>query len=1659
LISLKLLDNDNFSGWTEWVVGDSITLELENEGGSADLMISKYEYLTADDTIDIINSTLQTTNTTNFTTVIWNASTAGERNIVAIIDDGNSIPELNENNNSKTTFLRVHGADLTISDLQLTVNGSEINDTIANGTIVNINATITNIGVKATAKNFNVTLVCDDIHGERMEITNVTIPYLNPDNSEYVNTTWNATIGDYTITAIADPENRIFETSNSNNTLSKSVVVLGADMSITGITFRVLPPDDADINDASSPVYDTDMVVINATIENQGLVQADNFSAYIFYEYEYLGNEYREPSWVGDKNDKWMNKGYGGAECICIHITNLSNINGRLIVYDGTGTEIARPDKSCWIPVVGDTANIKYPNVHGLGFTVDWYAGNITKLENLSLVPGKSINISMRQPVGTGEHSVRVLADPENTVPGDPDQNNCANLTLYVLPSRDFIPEIYLTHNGSGIEANDTVWDGDTVTVDVDIRMDINESDPYNEYRKGTVDVDVIDEHEWIDASPRFELTSDGYAQVIRYPGADAIRVHFKELDVSGGIVEIRDRNGTVLCTLSSYTPTSPWLDRDEIYLYKASIYKYSTYEIDKYQYRKINRTTVEVAANETAYISARFTPSAGYHTIYVITDPADKIGEIIESNNEANETIYVEPCRDPAVVDIMFSNELPDPGTAVNITANVTNNGNITATFTVDLYAMKYEYRPCASRHPPEHPIESDYYNVVFEKEINTYPEANWTGVHFTKISTTDNGMGRTYLYVSDRYGKMSEDHYGRYEVKDLWTWVSGDVLKIKTKLFCNYWASVWGFDIDTVAHTVTLNQTTVILKAGETASVTGTLPNVRIGNRSISYTITAVVDQDNIVFETNELNNVVSRELVANCPDLKVDFNPPDEAVIRNIGTKAAEGVEVRLWHDVSYSQRKWWTGMEFPPDNEMPDDEPDAVRVHFKKLTFDKGEVWIRNETGDIIHTIYPGNYPDTWVEVEGKVCGIYYNSTDVEDIEIDRYEYAYDKKVGNIPMGDRKKTKIPWTEYEAPYNLTIDADPGNYVIESDEDNNNKTISIHADIVPEWIYFSKPTEDKLIEDLKSTIEVTIMNDGTAPTGEFNITLEVKDANGTIVFDQIRHTSLSAMQSDKIEFLWTPSDSGYYTVSAIADSDGNVMELYENNNVRSRDIFVYPFSGYSGGGSLVNYKHDLVHGDVIFTIGDSRRLQSVSKDDTLRVTFDDAIPAKVKLARLYLYVDTGSDPSRKIALPIEVDMKFNDHMVQTDREYTDISIASHWNVTYGLYCYDITPYVDIEKENVAVATKISPQFGDYYYFGIAAIGLLVVTEDDDAILTKYWINEGIDTVMAMNGNFETGLPFEDCTVLAEFDDVEHEDLDSVNATLMSILSLVGNNKEFLYPAANGEGDVLRFNEHQIGAFKEGSHWVYQSPEDSDSIAMTYNKWEYVTDNLQVGSNLATIQSKGNFIVPSNAFLVLRYPPDLAVTDIEAPVSAVVGNKYVINTTISNEGRGNATDFNVSFYSNRVRVGRQKISRLDSGDNITLQFNWKPMYMGKIYKLKVAADVVSGPNWIELDVDNNVMTKNVPIVEGGFGNESGPMGEGGAGAGGSGDGEGLSLFDVITGILMKGTVLKDGSGGGGGGIGEFSMLEWLMKGLILTSCSLLVYFGYSMEKRRYNKR
>ncbi len=1627
--------------WTEWISGSSAIIDI-NGSSSCFAEIDKYEYHKI---FNITDLSLEA-NTSKEIRTKWTAYPSGSHEISIIVDPDDVIIELNETNNEKACFNVVQGPDLRVDLILNNTNPVE-------GDIINITGCIKNIGV-LPANDFTVRIDIDDTCTEFANVSLLRNETLN------ISMPWTATIGNHIIQVAADPDELIFETSEENNVDSINVFVNSPDLNVTNVELNPVNP------------VDEDELWINTTIANQGFQRANNFFADVFYEYNELEGTL-EPfesyevdgvnSWV---NLTWKNK-TADAGCIYIYLEEVRG-SPMLRIYDGNNTLVTNTTTSRWIAVMGNAANI---SVHAdkpgnwNSIKMRFYAGNMTRFNDLSLDVNESVTLYMKQEVSTGKHDIRVFADIESHLNENNKENNIRTGTINVQPSRDFsISSICVSANGYEIDSNNTIQDGDPVIVSATIEN--------TGFRMGIVDVDIIDEHNWIDASPRLELTSNGYAQVIRYPEADAIRVHFKELDVSpGGIVEIRDRNGTLLCTLSSYTPTSPWLDKNEIYVYNVCIYKYSTYEIDKYQYRKINRTTKTVAANGTVHITVRFTPDAGNHTIHVIADPADEIGEIIESNNQANETIYVEPCRDPAVVDITFSNELPDPGTAVNITANVTNNGNITTTFTVDLYATKFEYHPCASRHPPEHPIQSDYYNVLFEKEINSYPEANWTGVHFTKISTID-GMGRTYLHVSDRNGTMSENHYGRPEVEDVWTWVSGDIMKIKTKLFCNYWTSVWGFDIDTVAHIVTLNQTTVTLKPGKTASVTGTLPNVRIGNRSIEYTITAVVDQDNIVFETDEFNNKISKELAANCPDMTVcDYLRFDSgktsAVIENIGTGKAEDTIVRFARDVEFSGDEKY-GMKISAldvDNDEEDDEDyvDAIRVHFKKLHIEGTDSLRIRKTysSEILQSYGSGDYYDIWSNwISGDDFKIYYDR-DV-DVDVDRYEYAKDETVGDISGDNIKKMEIPWTKYEAPYNLTIYADFGNDSIESNEDNNYEKIRMGADItlerhiIPDYLQVNKPLN----------FIVRIENRGTMSVPPFNVTMYAKPENGTMIpVENYIIEKLEPNADCNIKFKWKPPIDGKYRFIIRVDPEDGIVELNEDNNdLILYDMRIFRHLGY-GGRSLETYDKDEVNGGFIFKMGDrdgegdpEQWYQGFfRKGDTYKAKWNISLPANanIKIARLYLYWGF----TKGYTQPTEFKLKFNDneYSLAQDPAYPHYSdypieegIEEKYNYASGVYCYDVKDhFTGIDEATVTVHNLHGAE-----YTCIAGASLVIVYESDSGVLTKYWINEGAD-LLGCGSDFSSLEP-DDCTTEVFFNgDIDFDRLS--NASLTTVVPFGSSGGDLVDETSLG--DTIWADKKRNGLYLNGEElkdgaWICNVNLDSVGI----DKRD-VEDHLLIRDNEVGIQDRGDYTMTSaNAFLVLRYPPDLAVTDIAAPVSAVVGKKYAINTIISNEGRSNAIDFNVTFYSNGMKIGRQKIS-LDSGENMTLQFNWKPMYMGKIYTLKAEADELSGPNWVELDFDNNVMEKNVPIVGAGFGNESGPMGAGGEGIGGDGKGSGTSLLDAITGYLMKGTVLGGKESGGGGGMGEYSLLGWVMKFAVVTAGFLVVYTGYMGERQKYKKR
>ena len=697
-----------------------------------------------------------------------------------------------------------------------------------------------------------------------------------------------------------------------------------------------------------------------------------------------------------------------------------------------------------------------------------------------------------------------------------------------------------------------------------------------------------------------------------------------------------------------------------------------------------------------------------------------------------------------------------------------------------------------------------------------------------------------------------------------------------------------------------------------------------------------------------------------------------------------------------------------------------------------------------------------------------------------------------------------------------------------IDETKESNEDSVEIGPDITIEGIKFlnekeNKVDTDKLIVGEPHFIEVKVKNmkgkvgdDKIAFVAAKEFYVVVNMTNETLSPKFISY--LSPGEPKTVKFSWTPSKKGWFDVTIKAEADPAdpfdvVPEVNENNNsyVYSRKIKVGE-PGYKAKDipmSMFKDGKEEIHGGIIYTTGDTHRLPSVTDTLTLPTNFRDPVPAtatSIRCARLYVYIDTAyyedAQKHKMALLPDNTMLKveFNGNEVsKTDpislspginKPYTDIPDATHWNVSHATFCYNVN-YIK-GADNTAIATRIDYNPSSYKY-GIAGMALLIVYEDANDPLIRYWIGEDNDLMMAKNLGFDTGFEYEECTRKVAFNGVS--DYQLANATLLTVLSPYTT--EGLYPDAEGISDALYFNPDYINKPKPSKrvnippisggttgHWKYVRTEESN-IALTAEHgdeaegWEYVDVR---GNNWAAIQSRGSYMAVTNAILKVVYPPDLVPCLEKLPIEAAVGKTYDIPVA-KNMGRSEARNFNVSFYVNGELEDEKHVDVVEGveGENIAdLYFQWRPLTIGSIVNITVVVD--TDTNVDELinsqrnGETNNEATREIPVDLGGW-DES--RGGGNPRKETTGTGEGVSAIEgegawtkagggeatagekegeAVTGYLMKGSVAQ-GEAGGGGRSEEFSMLGLLLRIATLAAAVSLVFAGYLLERRRQNNK
>ncbi len=1522
----------------------------------------------------------------------WNVTPAGPHNITAVIDPDDSVSEEAEGNNDESIDVIVHGADFHISSLLL---GSA---SAADGNEVPVTATISNTGVLPACCSVSF---FEDYNHDPFASVEVT---LDPGDSQEIEAVYHASAGRHIITAYADWNHTIPETCETNNTATVALDVTGAEIAASLFTHHPAQP------------KDMDDVTLSAVIRNDGISHIDSTVAFLE---GVLTREY-DPSGVCGANSTFTAT-HPGASCMGVHITRLETEVKVL-----TPRASIKCDQPCWVWVSGDTIRVQIDSCLYHELDALFYAGNLIDSIPVSLDPGESTTISAEWTAAAGNRTLVAFADHEEILPEENEIDNSVVMDVWVQPTMDFAL--------LGIDVVPPYpYDDDLTSISAQVR---NQG-----VRADLVGIN-ISEHQTTD----YTGSEYGGVRTIIHT-AEEVRIHFEKLVVPGvARLDITDADGTVLhsydydSTAGSESRWSPWFAEPVIRVVSigGTTANPVIAEIDEYECKNtLLCDELWLDVNETAGVTAEWNATTGYHTVVAALDSA---GDLDERNNILNKTVYVSPSKDPAVIAITTDPNEPENDDRVLVNATIANHGIRPSECDVEVWNYRYE----------NHAIETPH---SFDERYSrtwtvSHPGVDFIGLHFVRVSTDVSGDHALRMY--DRNGTLIAD-WSYITRDDAWVWANGDELLIT--LTYNSGSSPYGFLVDKYRYRKLLNREMTSLDSGETKEITATW-DATTGE----HTIEVVVDPDDALKEMSENNNILNRTITVSGPDLVAEgitFRKGGVcAVVGNAGISAAEDITVCMVTDC-YDKPidSGWLGKGYPQEMSRTIHEPDAerMRVHLEDIRMN-GYLYIINRSGDIV-SVFSGHHSDVWSPwVHGNSITVeaHANDNPLSKFRIDRYEYGFeDATIDCLDPG--KSDTVPITWGGGCGNLTAIVDPDNEIVESDEDNNEYSMWIGPDIFIDqkrlsikWDeYFEKKCDGKYTDlhppgmacsykyptiGHECLISATIENRGIIPTGEFKVALYVNRSDMDDVEKKVDSMilELDPYEITTIDFPWIPTENGTHNVTIRTDPDNEIEELDEENNNRTRKQEVYK-QGYMGG-MLDVYECGEINGSMIFSLGDSSYLSSKDHSDipTLTVNFDEQIPddARIKLARLYLYwgfshtgdVDDEDDPSKPA--PLDAEMKFNGAVVPIDESYTSEGFTS----MSGTHCYDVTGLAT--GRDTATINRHGPCHYSEYKSAITGMGLLIIYEDDSELM-RYWIAEG-GIAQWSKEERGSGLTPEECTVGALFEDEINTTM--VNATLYTVLPYGGRNEE------RGNGlNRLYFNDEKW----DGAWTKY---EGNSHIALGEKD---VTHHLKHKDNLAGIQDRGDFMIVANAFLTLRYAPDLTVSEISKPYAAVVGKEYLINASISNIANGNVGQFNVTFSVNGDLRKTVVIQGLATGESMNASFLWKsPSTVGVLERIDVEVD--PDDTISEWDEDNNERHIVITVVESGSGDGPGPAGSGGGTGGGS------SGSENVEGYLMKGTAF--GTKGGGTG-GEFSLLDYLIKsGLSLVGVSIFAA-GYLYER------
>ncbi len=618
---------------------------------------------------------------------------AGVDEIRVVVDRYNMVADGNRSNNEMTRYINVLKPDPYI------VNAS-LHGELVDGAQALLEINISNLGPSSTHRCVDVAIYHNSVFVREFSIQGV-------DVGEYIDlSTYIVLTGGLNVIEIyIDPDNSINEVNESNNYYRIEVYIPKPDLAVSNVSIYY------------EELVEGRIAVINATVSNIGAGDTlRSFTTKLYIDGKYMASSYYSGGLrVGEKvYIVFYTLIRGGRHNITIAVDTEHNIpdsnwsnNNYYIVWDVPAPDI----EITWIdyPSVvneGEEFNIVFNITNtGVGDTViDFYVDLVVdgvKYESLlienGLSIGETVTRSYKLSLTAGEHTIEIIADPEERTGDSNRSNNIVSLNITALYSdleaigielnaseihygAEAILEVTIRNNGPGLVSkpfyiavfsnesfikqklvNQTLDVGEETVVDIPITLETGS-------REYTV---VVDDHYMVCYGygaciykHRHEIgdpnRSNNNASILVYvPGPDLIVTNITispEQPIGWGWFTV---NVTIKNIGDYRIDELPWtqllIDNDEYLLWSGK-------PLDPGE-----ETVLSILVD--GY-------SPGYHSIIAHVDPYMEATEHSEDNNVYNTTLYI-PYPDLEVVGVYVnSSTVLDHVSKYNVTVAITNNG-----------------------------------------------------------------------------------------------------------------------------------------------------------------------------------------------------------------------------------------------------------------------------------------------------------------------------------------------------------------------------------------------------------------------------------------------------------------------------------------------------------------------------------------------------------------------------------------------------------------------------------------------------------------------------------------------------------------------------------------------------------------------------------------------------------------------------------------------------------------------------------------------------------------------------------------------------------------------------------------------------------------------